>query len=111
MSISHFDSDEKYDLFVHADRLVRDIFGRWSNEHNARESVKKVMVREVISEELLSHSHKLLDDIRRNTSAKIEEYAKLNDLKELKAEVSSLRFDLNGQKSAQSTRKILSAHS
>eukprot|EP00171_Calliarthron_tuberculosum_P021505 IDg21505t1 len=105
MSISPFDRDEHYDMFAHADKLVRDIFSRWSNEYNACELAKMAMVREVINEELHSHGHKLLDDIRRDTSAKLEEYAKVSELKELKAEVAALRIELKGQKSAQSQRK------
>lgn len=81
------DTYEQSEMLVHAEKFVRDIFGRWTNEHNARESAKMAIVREVIVEELNAHGYHLHGENGRNTAAKIDLYAKFDDLKELEDEI------------------------
>eukprot|EP00171_Calliarthron_tuberculosum_P022407 IDg22407t1 len=49
---------------------------RWNVDHNARESAKMSIVREVVREELQYLNYQFLDDIRRNNAVKLEKYAR-----------------------------------
>eukprot|EP00171_Calliarthron_tuberculosum_P007628 IDg7628t1 len=63
----------------------------------------------VIVEELYAHSHQLLNDTKRDTAAKLENYARANELKELNAEVVTLRAKINGEQSARTRNKSIHA--
>lgn len=93
-------------MILRVDKLVRDIFGRWNNDHNARKSAKMAMIHEINHEELQAHGIRLREYIRQDTVAKLENYAKQDEMKKLKEEVEEIRNRLNDQQAVLSAEPM-----